>query len=413
MAKVLTQAALDALKHTDKRQEIPDAKVAGLYYIVQKKPSVSRSWAYRYRLLGAPAKLTLGRYPALDLPSARNLARRAAVDLVNGVDPRAKKRAAKAEAREPALDLIERVVEAYIERYAKRQTRERSWKETERLLKREVVGQWRGRRLSSIKRPDIHALLDRIVDRAPIVACRVRVVLHHMGEWAVERGLIETNPARGIKPPAIEASRDRVLDDGELLALWAATEATGYPFGPLVRMLLLCSQRLRETAHMQWGEVDFVTKTWSLPAQRSKNGLANHVPLSPQVLAILESLPRFEGSPFVFTLGGARPINDFSKAKHRLDALMLTKLPALPRWTLHDLRRTCASGMAELTVAPHVVEAVLNHRTGVIKGVAAVYNKYNYASEKRAALERWAARIEALASGMAAENVVVFSKAKG
>jgi integrase len=407
MAKVLTQAALDALKPSDRRQEVPDAKVGGLYYVLQ--PSGKASWAYRCRVNGKTAKVTLGQSPAISLAKARGLARKAAADIADGIDPRAKKRAAKAEAAEPALDLIENVVEAYVERYAKRQTRERSWKETERLLKREVVGEWRGRRLSSIKRPEIYALLDRIVDRAPIVACRVRVVFHHMGEWAVERALIETNPARGIKPPAVEGSRDRVLTDAEIQALWTATEALGYPFGPLVRMLLLCGQRLRETAHMQWSEIDFAAKTWALPGLRSKNGVANEVPLAPQALAILEGVPRFEGSPFVFTLGGDRPLNDFTRAKHRLDAL----LPAMPHWVLHDLRRTCASGMAGLAIAPHVVEAVLNHRTGTIKGVAAVYNKYNYASEKRAALARWANHVEPPVAGEEADNVLELIKARG
>jgi Arm DNA-binding domain len=170
MAKVLTQVALDALKPTDKRREIPDAKVAGLNFILQ--PSGKASWAYRYPFAGKTAKLTLGPSPAIGLATARDLARKSAADVASGVDPRAKKKAAKAEARQPALDLIENVVSAYIDRYARRHTRERSWRQTERLLVRGIVSPWGKRRLSEIRRPEIVALLDPMADRAPTVANR-------------------------------------------------------------------------------------------------------------------------------------------------------------------------------------------------------------------------------------------------
>jgi hypothetical protein len=239
MAKVLTQAALDALKPSDKRREIPDAKASGLYHIIQ--PTGVRSWAYRYKIGRTSRKLTLGPFPLVSLAAARDLARKAAAERVDGIDPAAKKKAAKVARRasEPALDLIEAVVETYVERYAKRRTRERTWRETERLLKREVVSAWRGRSIAAIRRKDIVALLDPISDRAPVVANRTLSALHGLCGWAVERGLLEANPCIGVRPPSKETSRERVLSDQELATLWRTAETIGYPYGPLIKFLAL------------------------------------------------------------------------------------------------------------------------------------------------------------------------------
>jgi integrase len=407
VAKDLTKAFLDNLRPGATRREVFDGHTRGLVFILQ--PSGATSWAVRYRIAGKNRKLTVGSYPAIDLKTARELARKALAKIAAGGDPAAEKQTANAEAREPALDLIETVVETYVARYAKKQTRERSWKETERLLKREVVSAWRGRSIAAIRRKDVVALLDPISDRAPIVANRVLAALSKMFGWAVERGLIEINPCVGVRRPSKETSRERTLDDDEIRSLWAATSAIDYPFGPLVRMLVLTGARLREAGEARCSEVDLAAKTWTIPRERAKNDVEHQIPLSPQLVAILESLPRFEGYDFVFTLDGRRPFSGYTREKRRLDAQMT---PATP-FVLHDLRRSFASGLAGLGVAPHVIEAALNHRSGTVSGIARIYNRFDYAGEKRAALERWAAHVEALASGVAAENVVVFSKAKG
>ena len=141
-------------------------------------------------------------------------------------------------------------------------------------------------------------------------------------------------------------------------------------------------------------------RLWSLPASRSKNGQAHSVPLSEPVLAILQA--RREATPpkcrFCFSATGRGPIVGVSKAKRRIDAMMLAELGSLAPWVIHDLRRSAASGMASLGVLPFVIEAVLNHKSGTIKGVAAVYNRYSYAAEKREALERWAAAVATIAA---------------
>ena len=153
-AKTLTQAFLDTIKPTDRREEYPDAKAPGLRFTVQ--PSNARSWEYRFRFAGRSRKVTFGGYPALSLAAARGRAAKARAAIADGQDPAVTKREAKIAARaaaEPERDLVETVVETFIDRYAKKQTRERSWRETERLLNREVIGAWRGRRLAAISVP--------------------------------------------------------------------------------------------------------------------------------------------------------------------------------------------------------------------------------------------------------------------
>src|SRR5271165_3476842 len=287
MAKILTQAAIDAvLRHPpDKRREIPDAKAAGLHLILQA--SGASSWALRYRFQGKSRKFTLGPYPALGLAAARDRAAKARALLADGIDPAAKKRDAKVAAREaskPELDEIERVVDLFIARYAR--PKNRSWQESERLLKTEVVSQWRGRALSSIRRRDVVELLD-------------------------------VSPCAGVRPPSPERSRDRTLSDEEIRAAWKAFDAVGYPFGDLAKLLILTGQRLREVAGAPWSEFDLEGKVWRLPKERTKNGVGHEIPLSEAVLRILRSLPHIEGASFLFTLSGVKALDDFSKGKLR------------------------------------------------------------------------------------------------
>ncbi len=288
---------------------------------------------------------------------------------------------------------------------------ERSWRQTNWLLERGIVEPWGKRRLSSIRRPEIVALLDRIADRAPVTANRTLAAFHHLCVWALERGLVEANPCSGIRAPARPEARERTLDDGELRALWTAAVTLGYPCAPIVKMLALTGSRLREVAEMRWSEVDIDKAAWTLPAARSKNGREHAVPLSSQAIEILEGLPRFAGCDAVFTYDAKAPVSSLSRAKRSLDEAMRTELGELTPFVIHDIRRSVASGMAELGVAPHVIEASLNHRSGVVSGLAATYNRYTYVTEKRAALQRWADHVEGLVTGAEASNVVELSLA--
>jgi integrase len=260
------------------------------------------------------------------------------------------------------------------------------------------------------------------VDRgAPIVANRTLAIFRRLCNWSVERGIIAFSPCDKIKAPAAEESRDRVLTDDEIRLAWGAFDSVGWPFGPIAKLLLLTGARRDEVASARWSEIDLAAKTWTIAKERSKNGVAHEVPRSDAAARILAELPRIgeRKDALVFSTTGRTAVSGFSKAKEQIDAAMLDALKgaagdveAPTRWTFHDLRRTAASGMAGLSIPPHVVEAVLNHKSGTIKGVAAVYNRYSYAAEKRAALDAWARRIDAVVNPAPVSNVVDLVKAR-
>ena len=298
----LTVRAIEALSKSAESREVPDGLVRGLYFFPP-----SGSWLLRYRHNGRPRKYTFdGRYPELGLEVVRKLATERWGEIAQGRDPATEKKERKAANRAPAArDLVENVVESFIERHVKANQRTGTARECERVLNREVVSRWRGRRLSEIKRADVLDMLDEIVDRgSPVAANRYFADVRNLCNWAVGRGLIDVSPCVGIRPPSAVKSRDRVLSDDELRAVWQACEGLDYPFGPLVRMLILTGQRRDEVAEMCWQEIDLATRTWTLPRERSKNNQAHVVPLSSAAIAILESLPRFSRTELVFVESG-------------------------------------------------------------------------------------------------------------
>ena len=407
MAKTLTVKGIENLKPSAVRLEVPDGLIRGLFFVLQ--PSGKASWAVRYRHGRQPRKLTLGTYPAIDLKAARELASCALVSVARGGDPAVEKQARKNAERAPSDHLLsDKAVERFIERYAKANTRESSWREAERILQKEIALPWRGRPLEEISRATIHAILDAMVDRgAPIAANRSLAVMRRFFGWCVEREIIAKSPCEGVKAPSQTRSRDRILNDNELRAVWKACETLGWPFGPLVQLLILAGQRRDEVAEITWAEIDLEQSLWTLPRGRVKNDKGHTVPLSAQVVRVFEGLPGISSKRgFLFSTTGETAVSGFARAKERLDKLLD---PEMPGWTFHDLRRTLASGCARLGFAPQVVEAILNHKSGTIRGVAAVYNRYDYADEKRAALDAWGRYVEGLVSDKDA-NVIKLAK---
>jgi integrase len=425
---MLTDLEIKRLPLPEKRREISDGKIAGLYLIVQA--SGAKSWALRYRIDGAPKKFTIGPYPAIDLATARKRAQEAAGEVAGGKDPAAIKQAsrtaAKAE-RVAQVDLVERVVELFVERHAKPKTRD--WRETARMLAKDVVSRWSGRRLSQITRAHVHEMLDEIVDRgAPIHANRVFAQLRAMSRWAVSRGIIERSPCEGMTAPSPEARRERVLDDHELRLVWKAFESIGAPFGPIGKLLFLTGARRSEIAGATWREIDLAAKTLTLPGSRTKNGQPHEIFLSDAAVEIIKELPRVEGKAgFVFTSTGATAVSGFSKSKQLIERTILAelrkaaiergedpgKVEALKPWTLHDARRTVATNLQKLGVRLEVTEAVLGHVSGSRAGIVGVYQKYQFGPEARAALDAWARRLEEIVNGTApSSNVVPLAAAR-
>ena len=283
------------------------------------------------------------------------------------------------------------IIPDYIDKHAK--VHNRDWTRKNALLLKFAT--LLDNRIDEITRADVVKACDIIHKTAPVSANRALAHLKHLMNWCVDRGMLEVSPLVGLKPPSKEVPRDRVLSDHELRALWAATDAEGYPLGDCMKVLILSGQRRAEVAGMCWSEIDYERRLWTLPSKRAKNGRQHTVPLTDAMLTILQGVPRFLGSDFVFTTTCRSAVSGFGRLKRRLDRAMPE---ASEPWIIHDLRRTMATNLAMLGVPQPVTEALLNHKTGVVSGVAAIYNVYSYADEKRDALALWSQELMKKAS---------------
>lgn len=424
---VLTQKKLESIGKAAAadgyvvRTEIPDAGLPGLYLVVQ--PSGSMSWAVRYRHAGRPRKMTIGPFvlgedATFPLSVARDMAREALRVVADGRDPAAER--AEREAQRPAeMDLVPAVLDDFVKRHVKKVNRESTQKNTIAFIDKEIRPAWKARDIKTIAKRDVVDLLDKIADRgAPESAARVRAILSKFFNWCVDRDIVGASPVPRGSTARQGSSRERVLRDDEIRLLWLACDEAGWPFGPLVKLLLLSAQRRNEVAHAEIDEFSMQgnDQQWVIPEKRAKNGQEHVVPLPALVLQIIDALPKV-GQKFLLSTTGETPISGFSKAKKIIDAEMiaLAKREAgecgadpeevkLEPWTFHDLRRTAASGMARLGFPVHVVEAVINHKSGAIQGVAKIYNRYDYLEEKRRALIAWADLVQRIVSANATKR---------
>lgn len=400
MSPSLTVRTVESIKPGLVRKEIPDRHLPGLYLQVQ--PSGARSWAVRYRVGGRNRKLTLGAFPAIDLKTARTLASKALRAVAEGRDPGKEKSAARHE----GPDTVEAVATQFVELHCRRANRPGTLEATKRQLDLHVLPRWRNRLVKDITRRDVLDLLDGVVAGGrPVAANRVLAAIRKMFSWAMGRDIIASSPCAGVRPPSSETSRDRVLSDAELCNIWLAADRLGGPFAALVQLLLLTGQRRDEVARMTWSEVDLEARLWTLPAARTKNGRLHEIPLSEPAIAILTALPRI-GDSFVITNDGETAASNYGKNKQRLDALLPGDTPS---WWLHDLRRTTASGMARLGINLPTIEKILNHASGSFGGIVGVYQRHDFAQEKRSALEAWGRHVLALTRPPERSNVVTLS----
>lgn len=365
-----------------------------------------KSWSLFYRHGGRLRRWTIGRYPAFDPAAARKAASSALHRLVEGIDPGEEKRARR-NAPKPLAEDFASVARQYLTQQVKRNTAASTYRETARIIEQDVIPEWGRRPIGSILRRDVIALIDKkVAAGAEVQANRVLARLKTLFGWAVGKDLIGANPCDGVKPPTKEKARDRVLGEDEIRAFWAATGELDWPFGPLFRLLLLTAQRRDEVATMAWDELPFEKRLWSLPREKAKNDQGHDVHLSAQALDILAALPRVAGG-LVFSTNGRTAVSGFSRAKERLDVIMATAAGReIEPWILHDLRRTATTGMARLKFPPHVVDRVLNHTSGTIRGVARVYNRFDYLDERKAAIEAWGRAVSAIVAGAQRGNVV-------
>jgi integrase len=401
-AKPLTAAAVDKLKaDPTRRVEVPDGLLPGLYLVIQPAPSAKKSWAVRYR---DPAtkknmKHTIGSARVFNLAEAREKARIVMQDLA------AKKTPAQGAADRESLrpKALREIAERYLIEWSR--PRKRSWRADKRMLENDVLPVLGDRTVSTITKRDLVALLQaKVQSEAPIAANRVKSLLSKVFRWAHDNDVIQSNPMQGVRAPSKENQRERVLDDGEIKAFWRATDKLSRLWSAYFRVLLLVAQRRGETANMRWRDIDRDRRVWTIPGTVAKNGKAHAVPLVPEVLAIIDTMPVFEGlesDGFVFSASyGQRGVSAVDRMKCELTELMAGELDREPvPWVVHDLRRTAASGMAALNVLPHVLSKILNHSPASIQGVTAIYNRHGYDKEKRQALEAWTRHVLRLVEG--------------
>lgn len=375
MRKRLTTKSLENAKAPSgkRRLELRDDLVIGLSMRVYD--TGKKVFYLNKRLDGSQRRIRVGEFPFVSLDQARVKAREILTQIELGEFENGD--------HAPQCPTLAQVKEDFIRLYAK--PRNRDWKRTAAILNK--FQPLFGIPLNEIKRTQVVAILDELVAGGMGTGVnRALSALSKLMNWAADRGIIEHNPIAGMKKPVPERSRDRILSDKELRAVWRSSAAEGYPFGIFTQVLIATGQRRSEVAEMRWSEIDFGKGIWTLPSERAKNKSLHVIPLSTVVTDLLKSVPRFLRSDYVFTTTGTSPISGIGKYKERLTTASNTNTE---NWAIHDIRRTVATEMARLGVAPHIIEAVLNHKSGVISGVASIYNRYGYAEEKREALERW------------------------
>ena len=392
----ITNAVLERLKPPAVGQvDYFDSAYPGLALRITAKGV--KSWTYFGRVHGKIKRATLGRYPDLSLAKARRKAGETADAMRQGIDPAAAKRAQRAAVR----DNFEGVLTEWLKRD---QAENRSHAEVKRLIERETLPAWRGRLMSTITRRDVLDCIDAVVDRgSPIMARRLHAHLHRLFRWSVGRGIITANPMEGMEKPGSETQRDRVLSDAELASVWRAAEKVGWPFGPVVRLLILTGARRQEIAGLRWEEI--FGDNIELSGSRTKVGEAHTIPLSTVALDLIATLPRIGNSAYLFSTSGKTPVSGWTRSKELLDKAIIefNDVRALSDWRLHDLRRTVATGLQRLGVGLQVTEAVLGHVGGSRAGIVGVYQRHEYAEEKKAALEAWGRFVQDMLTGVPAK----------
>ncbi len=382
----LTDLTIRKLASKMQRYEILDDN--GLY--IRVFPSGKKSWVFRYPFDGTYRRMTLGQYPGISLAEAREKHGQAMVDVQRGIDPGAELQAIKAKRKATPIfnDLLDEIWEVELQR-------KKSGAATRKLLEKDVVPAWGGRKVADIKRRDIVLLLDKIHQRAPIVRNRVHGALSRLFNFAAERGVIDDSPCTRIRKVP-EKPRTRVLTDDEIKMVWEALDLENkkidvYRVSKLaLKMILLTGQRPGEVCGMTWAELS-EDRFWNIPGERMKNSEPNRVPLCPLALDIIEQArPYSSDCDFVFQSsykpGQAITRSAMTRAINR----HWSEMKIEQKFTPHDLRRTLRTRLAEMGVNDLVAERVLGHK---LQGMMAVYNRHSYDTEKRQALLRWEDRL--------------------
>ena len=396
MAQKLTEASAGKLILPAGAKEAYawDSVVPG--FGIRKREGGSLVFVVKYRIGQQQRKITLGKVVPGMLAEMREMAATVIAKAKLGQDVQGDRKAAT-EVRQSVT--VGTLIKRYLEMRCG-EWKERTFIEVERHLRRQATP-LHGLAIEAVTRRELVPLIDDIAENSGRTAAdRLKASLSTFLGWCVERDYIDANPAAGIKHRANGGSRERVLAEAELVAIWKACNEDDH--GRIVRLLMLTGQRREEFGGLKWDEVDFDKREIRLPGERTKNGRAHTVPLSDAAMEILQAIPRRERRGLVFGRGEGG-FSGWSQSKARLDKRIGK---AVEPWTLHDLRRTFATLSAEHDLAaPHIIEAMINHQSGSKSGIAGVYNRASHERGKRQLADRYGEFITALVEGRQSNGV--------
>jgi integrase len=391
----LTAKTIDTVQLPAGKSEhiVFDDEIAGFF--VRVREGGSRTLGLQYKIGPKHRRLTLGPAVKEAFPDIRKRVLDLVAQVRLGQDPAG----AKETSRQQAADTFEAISRRFLAEHRK-SARPATYSETERYLLT-VAKPLHSKLIAAVQRRDIAEVLSTAAaERGDVTANRVRAALSAMFTWTMREGLVESNPVIGTNKRN-ETPRERVLTVSDLVAIWNALDDDA--FGDIVRLLMLTGQRRDEIGGLRWDEIDAGNSMVTLPKNRTKNGVEHIVPLSDQAREAIGRQHRIVGRACMFAVRNDHGFTMWGKKKAALDA----KLPDLAPWTIHDIRRSVATGMADTGILPHVIEAVLNHVSGHKAGVAGIYNRATYLPEKTAALTLWAEHLTAAVSGKAAKVVPI------
>lgn len=403
--KRLTDARIRSLRAKNTRYEVWDTEPG---FGLRIAPSGRKSFIYLYRFNGKPRRLTLGVYPRMSLADAREQVAVAARKIDKDIDPGAEKVQSRKALRD--AESFEELARQWVERWAK--PNRKSWKEAERELELDAIPAWGKKKAYDIKRRDVIELIESIMDRgSPVMANRTLQLVKQVFKFGVQRGIIDASPAVAIDKPAKETQRDRVLTDDEIKAFWAGLDKAIMTDDVRIalKLCLVTGQRRAEVAGMRRSEID--GDWWTIPKERTKNGKAHRVPLSPLAKTLIDQAA---GDDYLFPSPSRRgpsgePIPIEPRAltnavtKNRSRKVEDKPIWDFPRFCTHDLRRTAATKMTELGISRFDVGKVLNHSDHEI---TAVYDHYAYDQEKRKAILSWGRRLQGILDGRQRAKVI-------
>jgi integrase len=398
MRRNLTVRAIEALQPAlpGQRYDVPDAIVPGFGIRVTDKGKKSYTLTARYPGSSNPTRRTIATVNAIDLAAARETARAWLLDIARGVDPSSTIDQAKVVAAAAQVETFAQVAKQFMSRHVLRNGL-RSGPEIQRILNKDVLPHWVDREFQSIRRGDVARLLDGIEERAPVHADHVLAVLSKLCNWYQARDEDYVSPiVRGMKrTSAHDRKRDRKLDDDEIRTVWSCAGEAG-TFGSFVKIALLTAQRRAKVQTMRWADIDD-DGVWTIPSEAREKSNANSLKLPTLALEILDNLPSFGLSDFVFAGRDDGPINSMTKYKRRLDeSVERAAEKSVPNWTIHDLRRTARTLMSRAGVRPEISERVLGH---AILGVEGVYDRFTYDEEKADALVKLSQLVAEIVGG--------------